>query len=49
MGYFKPGLMVHTHSSIDDSGAEGDLNYGSLGEEVSEEKNFSILIVVIFC
>jgi hypothetical protein len=34
---------------MDDIGADGDLNPGGLDEEVSEEKNFSMLPSDHFC
>ena len=43
MECFKRSSMGHTSKSMEDSGAEGDLNCGSLAHEVSEEKNFSML------
>ena len=42
MECFKWGLMGHPSRSMEDSGAEGDLNYGGLAQEISE-KNFSTL------
>lgn len=36
--------MSHPSRSIEDSGAEGDVNCGGLAQEVPEEKNFSILV-----
>lgn len=41
IGHFKQGLTGHP-SSVEDSGAEGDLNCYGLAHEVSE-KNFSML------
>jgi hypothetical protein len=40
---FKCYLMGHPSRNMEDSGAEGDLNCGGLAQEVSEEKNFSLL------
>jgi hypothetical protein len=34
------GLLGHTSRSMENIGAEGDLNFGSLVQEVSEKKNF---------
>jgi hypothetical protein len=39
---FKQGSMSHISRNMEHSGAEGDLNCGSLDREVSEEKNFSM-------
>ena len=44
---FKWGLIGRTSRSIEDSGAEGDLNCGSLAQETSEENNFSYCILPI--
>ena len=41
---FKWGLMGQSSRKMKDSGAEGDLNCGGLAQEVSEEKNFSMLL-----
>jgi hypothetical protein len=35
-------LNVHTSKSMEDSGAEGDLNCGGSAQEVPEEKNSNI-------
>lgn len=35
--------MEHTGRSMEDRGAEGDLKCGSLAQEVSEERNVSML------
>ena len=44
LGYFKWGLMgILVDASHEDSGAEGDLDFGGLAREVSEERNFSML------
>ena len=39
---FKWGLMGHPSKNMEDFVVEGDLNYGNLVIEVSEEKNFSM-------
>jgi hypothetical protein len=39
---FKCELMGHPSRSMEDCGAEGDLNCGDLALEVSEEENFSM-------
>jgi hypothetical protein len=36
-------LMSHTRRNMEDSGAERDLNSGILAQEVSVEKNVSIM------
>ena len=43
MRHFKPDLMRNPRRSMEDSDVEGDLNCGGLDQEVSEEKNVSIL------
>ena len=43
MECFRQGLMGRIIRHVEDSGAEGDLNCGSLAQEVSEEKIFSML------
>ena len=40
---FKQGLTGHPNRKMEFSGAEGDLNFGDLAQEVSQEKNFSML------
>ena len=40
---FKWSSEGHTSRSMEDSGAEGDLNCGGLAQVVSEEKNVSML------
>jgi hypothetical protein len=35
-------LKGHPNRNMEDSGVEGDLNYGGLAQEVSEEKNVDI-------
>ena len=40
---FKHCLMGHTSRSMEDNGAENDLNCGGMVQEISEEKNFSML------
>ena len=37
-------LMGHASRSMEDSGPEGDLNSGCLTQEVSERKNFSMML-----
>ena len=49
MECFKQGLMGLPSRNMDDIGADGDLNPGGLDEEVSEEKNFSMLPSDHFC
>lgn len=44
MEYFKWGLMGHPNKNMEDSGPEGDLNSGCLTQEVSERKNFSMML-----
>ena len=39
---FKWGFMSHTSRSMEDSGAEADLNCGGLDQEVSEEKTINM-------
>ena len=39
---FLLGFIVHTCENVEESGADGDLNCGSLAQEVSEEKSFSM-------
>jgi hypothetical protein len=38
---FKWGLVGHPSRTMEGSGAEGDLNCGSLAVEISAQKNFS--------
>ena len=42
MELFKWGLMKHTSRTIEDIGAEGDLNYADMAQNVSVVNNFSI-------
>ena len=49
MECFKWSLIGDTNKSMEDSGAEGDLNCGSLAQGVSEEKNFSMLPRELSC
>ena len=42
IGHFRQTSAGHTSRSMEDSGAEGDLNCGGLAQEVSEE-NFNML------
>jgi hypothetical protein len=44
--WFKWSLRGHPSRSHEDSGAEGNLNSGGLAQEVSEEKNFHVIILV---
>ena len=44
MECFKYGIMGHTSRSVEDGGVEDDLNCGGPAQEVSEEKNFSMLL-----
>ena len=49
---FKWGLMNHPSSNMGDSGAQGDLNCGGQGQEVSEKKMLVCGLemgLVIFC
>ena len=41
---FKLYLIGHSSRSMEDSGPEGDLNSGCLTQEVSERKNFSMML-----
>jgi hypothetical protein len=34
--------MGHTSRSVEDSGSEGNLKYGSLAQEVSKENNINM-------
>lgn len=53
---FKWGLLGHTSRTIEERGAEVDLNYVSLDQDISEVKDFSMLsrnrscdILATFC
>ena len=37
--HYRWGLLGHTNRSIEDKGADGDLNYGGLAQEISEVNN----------
>ena len=47
--YFKWSLTGHISRILKDSSAEGYMSCGGLTQEVSEEKNFSILRRDCFC
>ena len=42
MKCFKQGLMCRPSRNMKDSDAEGNLNYGGLNQEDSEEKNVTM-------
>lgn len=53
---FKWGLFGHTSRTIEERGAESDLNYVGLDQDISEVKDFSMLsrncscdILATFC
>lgn len=43
MKCFMWGLMGHPRRNVKDTAAKGGLNSGDLAQEVSEERNFSLL------